>query len=331
MDTNSTMTGTRHVAALALATLVLACGGPRLSIQKASAVIQGTPEYKVAKVLYLPRVLAIPADGIVNSTASREGQAMDIIQIASIDPVVAILRARDRVAIEDFVSAVPSSIVIPPKIDPDSAAKADSSKKSDSTKTAKDSIKGDSTKSPNDSTKKPKPKPLNLNEPHTSPPPAPPLAQQWIHTLRVTPRVPLQTSELAPDDGEDNPENPRAVYSTQPIGRTPGWTLAIAAREFMRILDVAPYTPSHGEAAGEALIDFLWKWRPTKPGALFDTESAEFESLPREVQQAALTGSVTVDATTLHWARATIAREGAGWKVTSISWNYGDDKPHDRW
>jgi hypothetical protein len=314
-----------------LSLLLVACGGPRLSIQKASGVIQGAAEFKVAKLLYVPRVLAIPAEGMIASTATREGQAMDIIQIASIDPVVAILRARDRIAIEDFVSAVPSSIVIPPKPDADTATKADTGKKNDSTKTGKDSTQRDSTKSPNDSTKKPKPKPLNLNEPHTSPPPAPPLAQAWVHTLRVTPRVTLQSPELSPDDGDDNPENPRVVYGTQPIGRNPGWTLTIATREFMRVLDVAAYTPAVNEAAGEARIDFLWKWHPTKPGALFDTESAEFESLPKEVQQAALTGSITVDATTLHWARATIAREATGWKVTGVNWNFGDGKPHDRW
>jgi hypothetical protein len=311
--------------------LFAACGGPPLSAKKATDVVQQAPGFKAEKLLYVPRTIAIPADGIVSSTATREGEALNITQIASVDPVVAILRARDRVAIEDFVSAVQSSIVIPPK--PDTTPKVDTTKKNDSTKKASDSTKapGDTTKAPNDSTKKPKPKPLNLNEPHTSPPPAPPLAQAWVHTLRVTPRPTLQTTELAPDEGEDNPENPRVAFSTQPIGRTPGWTLSIATREFMRVLEVAAYTPTHGEPAGEAQIDFLWRWRPSKPGALFDTESAEFQSLPREIQQAALTGAVTIDATTIHWARATVAHQGSGWKVTSVNWAYGDDKQHDKW
>jgi hypothetical protein len=30
-----------------------------------------------------------------------------------------------------------------------------------------------------------------------------------------------------------------------------------------------------------------------------------------------------------HWSRATLAREGTGWKVTSVNWAYGDDKPHN--
>jgi hypothetical protein len=308
--------------------LFAACGGPRLSKQSAETVIEGSAEFKVGKLLYVPRVVAIPADGIVASTATREGEALNIIQIASVDPVVAILRARDRVTIEDFVSAVPGSIVQPPK------PSADTTPKPDTTKAAKDSTKSrtDSTKAPNDSTRpKPKPSSLKDNQPQTSPPPAPPLAQAWVHTLRVTPRAQLQTSELTPDDGEDNPEAPRVAYSTQPIGRTPGWTLSVGARDFMRVLEIDAYTPAHGEPRADTRVDFLWRWRPTKPGAPFDTESAEFQSLPREVQQAALTGAITIDASTVHWARATLLRDGAAWKLTSVNWGYGDDKPHDRW
>jgi hypothetical protein len=303
--------------------VVAACGGPKISKQKATSVIEAAAPFKSAKLVYVPRVLAIPADGIVSSTATREGEALNIIQIASVDPVVAVLRARDQVAIEDFVSAVQSSIVVPP---PKPAE--DTTANSDSTKS-----KSDSTKSPNDSTKPVrKPPPLNqIDQPHTSPPPAPPLAQAWIHTLRVTPRVQLETSELAPDDGDDNPEAPRVAYSTRPIGRTPGWTLAVGAREFVRILEVAPYAPTRGDPLGEARVDFLWRWRATRPGTLFDTESAEFQSLPKEVQQAALTGGITIDTSSPHWSRAILDRDGAGWKVTNVDWAYGDDKPHGRW
>lgn len=315
---------------------VTACGRPPLSKEKAATVVQSAPEWKSGKVVYLPRQLAIPADGIGNSSATREGEALTIIQIASIDPVVAVLRARDRVGIEDFVSAVQSSIVIPvPKSDsaPDTAvAKKDTTPKSpaDSARAAQliDSIlrAGGDTAKP-----KPKPKPISLNETHTSPPPMPPLAQQWVHTLRMTPRPELQSSELLPDDGDDNPESPRVSYTTKPVGRTSGWTLQVGAHEFVRVLDVAAYAPSRTDPPGEARVDFLWRWHPTKPGTLFDTESAEFQSLPAEVQQAALNGAVTLDATTMHWARATLARDGAAWKVTSVNWAYGDDKPHDRW
>ena len=309
--------------------LATACGGPRVSKQKAADIIQASNSFKSSKVVYVPRVIAIPADGIVSSTATREGEALTIIQIASVDPVVAVLRARDQVTIEDFVSAVPGSEVVPAKPSADSTG-------TDSTKARKDSVKSplDSARDHVDSVKKhvATPPPPRLNEPRSSPPPAPPLAQAWIHTLRVTPRPKIaQNSELAPDDGDDNPESPRVAYSSAPIGRTPGWTLAVGLREFVRILDVAAYTPVHGEPAGEVRVDFLWHWRSTKPGAPFDTESAEYQSLPPEVQQAAITGAVTINTSLPHWSRATLAREGTGWKVTSVDWSYGDDKPHKGW
>jgi hypothetical protein len=284
-------------------------------------VIEAAPAFKAAKVVYVPRQVAIPANGLGNSMAARQGEALTLIEIASVDPVVAVLRARDWVTIEDFVSAVPGSVVeAPPPLPVDTA-------KTDSTKTPNDSAKAkrDSTKVDSEPVK-PRPPKATLDQPHTSPPPAPPLAQQWVHTLRVTPRGSLQTSDLTPDDGEDSPE-PHIAYSGLPVARTPGWTLAVGARELIRILDVLAYSPAHGEPAGEAQVDFLWRWHPTKRGDPFDTESAEFESLPREVQQAALTGSITMEGST-HWSRATLARNGASWKITRIDWTYGDDKPH---
>jgi len=332
----------KRLGHFALVTLVAACGGSRVAKMNAAAkAIQGSADFKAAKLVYVPRQISIPAEAIPGSAATREGEALTITQIASVDPVIAILRARDRVAIEDFVSAVPGSIVVPIKTDPKAdSAKADSARadslKKDSTRIANDTTLSDSERAARmDSTKrahKPPPKPpLSLNETHTSPPPAPPLAQAWVHTLRVTPRAQLQGSELAIDDGEDNPESPRTSYNTtQPIGRTPGWTLAVGAREFVRVLEVGSYKPSLGDPPGEAQVDFLWRWKATKSGVFFDTEGAEFESLPHEVQQAAQAGTVTVDPT-IHWARATLARDGASWKVTSVRWAYGDDKPHEPW
>jgi len=99
----------------------------------------------------------------------------------------------------------------------------------------------------------------------------------------------------------------------------------------IRILEVAAYTPGRSEAPGEVRVDFLWHWRSTKAGAPFDTESAEYQSLPPEVQQAAISGAVTINTSLPHWSRATLAREGTGWKVTSVDWAYGDDKPHQGW
>jgi hypothetical protein len=307
-----------------------ACGGPRVSKQKAGGIIEASNSFKSPKVVYLPRIVAIPSDAISGSTATREGEALTIIEIASIDPVIAVMRARDKVTIEDFVSAVPGSEVFPVKPTEDSTS-------SDSTKSGKDSVKiirGDSARILSDTVKKhvAKPPPPRLDEPRSSPPPAPPLAQAWVHTLRVTPRPELaQSSELAPDDGEDNPESPRVVYNARPVGRRPGWALAVGSRELIRILDVTSYSPARGEPDGEMRVEFLWHWRSTKPGAPFDAESAEYQSLPPEVQQAAITGAVTLNTSLPHWSRATLAREGTGWKVTSVDWTYGDDKPHQGW
>lgn len=336
MNTRTVIPRSERTRDLLLACLVIAtaCGGPKISKQKATAIIEASNTYKAPKLVYVPRVLAIPADGIVSSTATREGEALTIIQIASVDPVVAVLRARDRVSIEDFVSAVPGSNLLapPPKPSRDSAA-ADTTA-SDTSRSANDSTKprSDSAKARNDSLRhhiaKPPPR---LNDPNTSAPPSAPLAQAWVHTLRVTPRPALQTDELAPDDGDDNPESPRVTYNARAVGRTPGWTLAVGTREMIRVLEIAPYTPARGAPPGEALIDFLWHWRATKPGAPFDTESAEYQSLPGEVQQTAIDGGVTLDTSSPHWSRAYLARDGAGWKVTSVDWNYGADKPHDRW
>jgi hypothetical protein len=301
--------------------LAVACGGPRISKQVAASAVEAAPLFKTPKVVYVPRLVAIPADGIGASMATRQGEALTLNEIALVDPVVAVLRARDWVTVEDFVSAVPGSVVEPVK--PDTAAK-------DSTKAPNDSTKAhtDSTKSESDSTKKAAPPPRQRETPPTSPPPQPPLAQQWVHTIRITPRPHLQTSDLAPDDGEDNTDSAPVVYGGRPMNRTPGWTLAVGARELVRVLDVISYAPAHGEPPGEAQIDFLWRWHSTRTGAPFDMESAEFQSLPHELQQAAISGSVTIDGTT-HWSRATVVRNGASWKVTSVNWAYGDDKPHN--
>lgn len=315
----------RRFLVACLVLVATACGGPRVKAKAAAKAIEDDPSFKSSKLVYVPRVIAIPADAISSSSATREGEALSIVQIASVDPVVAVLRARDQVTIEDFVSAVPSSIVLPPKPIDDTTATDSAATPNDTTKRAAN----DSTKKPAKDTTKRIAKPqIRLDESRTSPPPAPPLAQAWVHTLRVTPRPHLQGSDLAPDDGDDNPESPRVAYSTHSIGRTPGWTLTIGARELVRVLEVLEYSPKGVEPKGEAQVDFVWHWRSTRPGALFDTESAEFQSLPREIQMAAQTGTVTFDTSIQHWSRATLAREGTGWKVTSVDWSYGDDKPH---
>lgn len=306
----------RFLASLEMTGLVFllaACGKSKISRNDAALVVQKSASFQTAKLLYVPRVVSIPSDGIMSSSATREGEALNITQIASVDPVVAVLRARDLVSIEDFVSAVQSSIVVPVKPPDDSAAQSDSGK-----------APNDSLKALKEAAKHPTPR---FDETHTSPPPVAPLAHAWVHTLRITPRPQMKTAELVADDGDDNPESPRVNYSGRPIARTPGWTLATGTREFLRTLEVGAYSPMRSQPPGETRIDFVWRWKPTKPGAPFDTETAEFQSLPAELQQAASGGGITMDTSRPHTSRAYLVRVGTGWKVTAIDWTFGDDKP----
>lgn len=321
---DSVVTSRRRLAALALVTLA-GCGGPKISRKDAAGVVQTDADFKSAKRVYLPRYIDIPASGLGASAAGREGEALSIVQIASIDPVVAVLRARDQVTIEDFVRAVPGSEVFPSK--PDSVAKPDSAPAMsplDSARAA-DSLKRDTT--PRDANKQQ----FKKEDQYTSPPPAPPFAQAWVHTLRVTPRPEISGSDLEPDDGEDSQDSPRSTYSGAQVSRTPGWAVIVGGREFLRVLDVSNYSPGAGQPKGDVQVDFLWRWKATAVGGPFDVEAAEFQSLPREVQQAALAGSITIDTSNPHWSRATLLRDATGWKVTNVDWTYGDDKPHKGW
>jgi len=326
----------RRLLAVPIATLLAlsACSHEKIPRTEASAVIQASTSFKSSKVVYVPRVVSIPAEEIGGSVSTREGEALTITEIASVDPVVGLLRARGQVSIEDFVSPVASSIVRPPNPDSvradsirkDSTAKADSAKADTTKKANPDSAKGNVgtpvTVTP--------PKPF-LNNSQTSPPPQPPLARQWVHTIRVTPNQLPEMTDLSVDDGSDFEDSPRPDYTGRPIGRIPGWTLAVAGREFIRVLEVADRVPARDGPAGDIVVDFLWRWRPTRAGALFDADGPEFQSLPRELQQAVQASSLTLDASTPQWSRATLARDTKGWRVTFIDWSYGAGKPHDPW
>ena len=324
---------------LALAALVTAgaltsgCHRQRLSKENAAGVVQTSPAFQRPMVAYLPRVLAIPADGTDSASASsREGAALTLVQMASVDPVVAVLRARGQVEIEDFVSAVPSSVVIPPKPDstkPDSAKAKKDTTKSDSTKS--DSTKKDSASAaPKQDTVRPRqPPPRNtLNQPQMSPLPVAPFAHAWVHTLRMTPRPTLEPTDLAIDEGDDEENAPRPVYSGRAIGRNPGWTVSVGTREFIKVLGVADRGTVRDDAPGDVVVDFLWRWQPTRSGALFDLSGAPFQSLPTEVQKAAQDGGLAFDTSSPHWSRAILARAGSGWRVSKIDWGYGDGKEY---
>lgn len=305
-----------------------ACDVGKMHKEEAAGLIRQSSPFKTGKLAYVPRVVSIPAELIVGSAASREGEALNLIQIASIDPVVAVLRARDEVEIEDFVSAVPGSVVMPKPPKPDSADSAKAAAKKDSTKS--DSTKSDSAGVKQDSTIR-KPTPPPLNRPMTSPPPAPPLAQQWVHTLRLTPRARPEMSDLVIDDGSYNEDAPRPTYNDRAVGRIPGWTLPLANRELIRVLAVGGRGSAREAGQDGFWVDFLWRWRSTRAGELFDAEGAEFQSLPTELQQAARNGGLILDTSTPVWSRATFVRGEKGWRVATVDWGYGDGKPHEPW
>ena len=58
----------RNLLLLSVA-FAVSCGGPRVSKQKADAVIEASTSFNAPRLVYVPRVIAIPADGIVSSTA----------------------------------------------------------------------------------------------------------------------------------------------------------------------------------------------------------------------------------------------------------------------
>ena len=312
----------RPVVATSLLAILAACGGPKIARKDAAAVIQGDKQFKSSKYVYVPRTIAIPAEGLGMSAAAREGEALSVVQIASVDPVVAILRARGEVTIEDFVSPVPGSAAPPPV-----APAPDTTTHKDSVKFVRDSAAAAAAKA--DTTKKDTATVEPKKDFYTSPPPVPPLAQAWVHTLRVTPHPQIRTADLNPDDGEAE-DAPRS-FGAVDAARTPGWVLTIGGRDFVRVLAVSDYVRAPGQPDADATVDFLWRWKASGVGTPFDVESAEFESLPREVQQAAIAGGVTIDTSNPHWSRATLLRDPAGWRVVSVDWTYGDGKPHDRW
>ena len=335
MHRHATVIRRRLVVFIAAVLAVSACSREKIARSDASAVIQSSASFKQGRVFYVPRVVSIPAEEIGGSVSAREGEALTITEIASVDPIVALLRARGQVSIEDFVSPVASSIVHPPNPDSvradsikkDSTAKADSAKSADSVK----KLNPDSAKGNVGEPLQPPPAKPPLDRPQTSPPPQPPLAKRWVHTIRVTPNQRPEMGDLSVDDGSDFEDSPRPDYSGRAIGRIPGWTLAVAGREFIRVLEVTDRNPPKDGPPGEIVVDFLWRWRPTRAGALFDVDGAEFQSLPAEVQQAVQGGSLTLDASTPLWSRATLARDTHGWRVTFIDWSYGLGKPHQQW
>ena len=304
----------RVLTMLAMTALLGACNRANLSKEKAAAVVQSSVHFRAPRYASIPRVVSVTTGGSVvfdTRTTSTSGEMFGLEQLAKVDPVVAILRARGRVDVEEFVSAVP--IETPPPQAPPLAPPPLPVTTGTGT--------GAQTPAP-----APKPEP--------PPTPAVPMGSRgWIHTFRITPTAKLDSTALTIDDGEDDDsgQTEPMVRSFGPaVSRTPGWRLAIGTREFIKILGVINSGDKNADvAAGELAVDFLWRWRPSSVGDVFDAGSAEFQSLPEAVRQAAQSGGVGLETIKPLWSRAILRRSGDGWVVKTMDWTYGRNRQRD--
>jgi hypothetical protein len=293
---------------LLLPTLLLSAGacepGNHLAPTDAAAVIRSAPQFIAPKLIHLPRVLTVRTGGDqpLLPGAAQASEMFGLDQIAAIDAAVAVVKARGEVSIETFVKSIPGPVIYAPPppvpVQPDSGSQTDSG-------------------------------------PPPPPPPAPaPIRgpESWEHTLRITPLAVLSAA-LAPgegDDGGDDPAEPPAARV--PISRAPGWTLTLGTREFVRVLQVhGPNDHTVKVAAGEALVDFLWRWRPSPGAEPFDASSPEFQSLPPAVQRATAQQRVRIDSSQPLWSRAHLAKTPAGWSVFEVEWRYGEGRDLRQW
>lgn len=266
-------------------------------------MIRSATQFVAPKLAHIPRVLTvrIGGDQPLLPGAAQASEVFGLDQIAAIDAAVAVVKARGEVAIETFVKSVPGPVIYAPP--PPVAAPPDSSAQTDSG---------------------PPPTP--------APPPAPVRGpESWEHTLRITP-LPVLSTALSPDEGDDGDDAAAPPATRIPISRAPGWTLTLGTREFVRVLQVhGPNDHTEKVPAGEALVDFFWRWR-TAPGAEpFDASSPEFQSLPPTVQRATLDHHVRIDSSQPIWSRAHLKKTPNGWSVAEVDWRYGEGRDRKQW
>ena len=299
---------------LTLAAVTACDPASRLGKKRAAETILASASFKAPKLAHLPRVLSVQVGsaipGSVASISSHAGELFNLDQIAALDAAVAVLQARGRVQVEDFMNPVQQVVTAPitqPEPPPPPPTAGDSAGSRDST-ARRDSAGRAATPLP--------------------PPPPAPVIEDWVHTLRITPRQQLETDLLSVDDDDDaepdpTPTNP--AFSN--FGRTPGWKLAIGTRELVKILDIRSAKDEGVQAeGGEAVVDFLWRWRATAAGDAFDTQAPEFQSLPESVRRAAGASGLRMDTAQPQWSRATLRSTPKGWEVKAVDWKYGEGK-----
>lgn len=312
----------RHSLFAVFGTLVLAMAAAcdpasHIGKKRAADAILASPSFKAPKVAHVPRILSVQVGsaipGSVAATASHAGELFNLDQIATLDAAVAVLQARGRVQVEDFMNPVQQPMS-PPVMQPEPLPPppvADSA-------STRDSSQGDAAAQRDSAVRL-----------AAALPPAPaPVIEDWVHTLRITPRPQLETDLLSADDDDDAESTPTpANPSFSHLGRTPGWKLAIGTRELVKILDIRGAKDDGVQAEeGEAVVDFLWRWRATPAGDAFDAQAPEFQSLPESVRRAAGASGLRMDTAQPQWSRATLRHTPSGWEVKAVDWKYGEGR-----
>jgi hypothetical protein len=101
----------------------------------------------------------------------------------------------------------------------------------------------------------------------------------------------------------------------------PGWRVALAHRELVRVIDViTPDDPTADRLSpGYVQANFEFKWIPTEVGAYFDMGSASYDELSDE-QQRAVKWAGSLDSRKVYAARAWLRRDKEQkWTVTGIN------------
>jgi hypothetical protein len=138
----------------------------------------------------------------------------------------------------------------------------------------------------------------------------------YMHLMRVKPTETGIATKAFHETDEQLPSDP---YTRE--RRVPGWRLALANRELVRVVDViTPDNPLADKIApGYVQANFEFKWIPTDVGVYFDMGSAGYDELSDQ-QQRAVKWAGSLDSRRVYAGRAWLRRDKEQkWIVTGIN------------
>ena len=138
----------------------------------------------------------------------------------------------------------------------------------------------------------------------------------YMHLMRVKPTETGIATKAFQETDEQLPSDP---YTRE--RRVPGWRLALANRELIRVIDVmTPDNPLADKIApGYVQANFEFKWIPTEVGVYFDMGSAGYDELSDQ-QQRAVKWAGSLDSRKVYAGRAWLRRDKEQkWIVTGIN------------